>query len=315
MPLHPQAQAFLDIVNHTERTPLRTLSAAAAREVYNQRPAELAPAWIDVHAVDDKTFSSNGLNIPIRIYTPKHSLEPLPVFIFYHGGGMVIGNIEGYDTLCRQLCMQSSCIVISVGYRLAPEHKFPAAIDDAYAAFLWVAQQASTFNGDKHRIAIGGDSAGGNLAAVVTLLAKAHPEHTIQYQVLIYPATAPYADSESHINYAQGYFLERETVLWFHRSYLRSDKDRQDYRYAPLIAEDLSDLPPALVIIAKYDTLRDEGEAYANRLMNSGVETQLIEYEGMFHPFISLAGVLDDGKAAITEIANALRQQLSINDA
>ncbi len=314
MPLHPQATIFLNIVNNMQRTPLHELGATKAREAYAERPDDLAPTWVSVFAVEDRIIEQNSLSIPIRVYTPHDSEAKLPVFIFYHGGGMVIGSIAGYDTLCRQLCMQSSCIVISVDYRLAPEHKFPAAVEDAYAAFEWIAKNARELNGDKHRIAIGGDSAGGNLAAAVTLLAKeSHNQsilRSIQCQVLIYPATAPYANSESHHRYAKGYFLERDTVLWFHDSYLRSDEDRKDFRYAPLIAENLTGLPPALVIVAKYDTLRDESVAYANRLTRSGVDTTLVEYDGMFHPFVSLAGVLDDGKAAITEISNMLKKQL-----
>ena len=310
MPLHPQAKAFLNTTNKLQRAPLHALGALKAREAYAERPDNLAPAWISVFSVEDRSIEQNTLSIPIRIYTPYNSATQLPVFIFYHGGGMVIGSIAGYDTLCRQLCIQSGCLVVSVDYRLAPEHKFPAAVDDAYAAFLWITKNTEQFNGDKHRVAIGGDSAGGTLAAVVTLLAKKKDDLLIQCQILIYPATAPHADSESHSRYAKGYFLERDTVLWFHNSYLRSNEDRKDFRYAPLIADNLTGLPPALVIVAKYDTLRDEGVAYADRLTRSGVDTTLIEYDGMFHPFVSLAGVLDDGEKALTEIANTLNKYL-----
>jgi len=311
MPLHPQAKEFLNAINSVPRTPLPTLGAASARKSYAERPKNLAPTWIAVWSVEDRIIEQNAVSVPVRIYTPYESATKLPVFIFHHGGGMVIGNIAGYDTLCRQLCMQSGCIIISVGYRLAPEHKFPTAVDDAYAAFEWITKNTEQFNGDEQRIAIGGDSAGGNLAAVVTLLARKSNNQSIRFQVLIYPATAPHANSKSHLRYAKDYFLERDTVLWFHRSYLRSDEDRKDFRYAPLIADTLIGLPPALVIVAKYDTLRDEGVAYADRLTRSGVDTTLIEYSGMFHPFVSLAGILDDGQRAITEISHMLNKRLT----
>jgi acetyl esterase len=310
MPLHPQAKIFLDIVNTSDRIPLQTLGAPKARELYAERSDHLAPVWVDVFTVENRIIQQDKASIPIRIYTPQKSLTPLPICIFYHGGGMVIGSLDGYDTLCRQICVQSGCIIVSVDYRLAPEHKFPAAIDDAYAAFLWVLQHAEDFGGDKNAIAVSGDSAGGSLAAVVSITARDNGINGIKCQALIYPATAPYANSPSHFTFAKGYFLERATVLWFHESYIHSNKDRENFRYAPLIAKELTYLPPALIIVAAYDTLRDEGVAYANRLTTSGVDVTLQEYDGMFHPFVSLAGVLDDGKEAITLIANYLHQHL-----
>jgi acetyl esterase len=310
MPLDPQAKIFLDQVKTLANPPLHTLGAVKAREAFAERPALLAPEWVSMAAVVDRTIDTADASIPVRIYTPIESADLLPVFIFYHGGGMVIGTLDSYDTLCRQLAVQSGCIVVSVDYRLAPEHKFPAAVDDAYAALVWTLAQAHSFGGDHSTIAIGGDSAGGNLAAVVAIMARDAQLPTLQFQLLIYPATAPHADSASHLQFATGYFLERETVLWFHNSYLRSDKDREDFRYAPLIADNLSGLPPALVIVAAYDTLRDEGVAYAERLKASGVTVELQEYAGMFHPFVSLAGILDEGELAISAAANALRQNL-----
>jgi acetyl esterase len=310
MPLHPQAKTFLDTINASHRTPLQVLGAKKAREAYAERPDRLAPPWTAVFSIQNRLIQQNQLSIPVRVYTPKKSSLLLPVCIFYHGGGMVIGSLDGYDTLCRQLCVQSNCIIVSVDYRLAPENKFPAAIDDAYAAFLWVKQHAESIGGNSEKLAVCGDSAGGSLAAAVTLLARDENITNIKCQILVYPATAPYANSPSHFDFAKDYFLERETVLWFHDSYIRSDKDREDFRYAPLIAEELAHLPPALIILAAYDTLRDEGEAYANRLTANGVDVILQEYEGMFHPFVSLAGVLDDGKKAITSISHYLHQHL-----
>jgi len=221
MTLDPEAQHFLAAYYSLKNPPLHTLGAVEARKVYASRPKHLAPPWVELHKVTDLTITTDqdtGANItpiPLRIYTPVASTTPLPMLIFYHGGGMVIGSVDGYDTLCRQLATQSSCIIISVDYRLAPENKFPCAVEDAYQALLWTIQHGALINGDVHRIAVGGDSAGGNLAAVVAILSrdqqkKSHkrlPEYTIKLQLLIYPATAPYADSVSHHTFAKGFSL------------------------------------------------------------------------------------------------------------
>ncbi len=242
-----------------------------AREQYEARPPEWGPAFVEVFSVNNLEIKTPNADVAVRIYCPYGTQELLPVVMFYHGGGMVIGSLDGYDDLCRQLAVQSGCMVVSVDYRLAPEHTFPAAVNDAYHTFLWVAENAKNLGGDASRIAVSGDSAGGNLAAVVAIMARNHQAAAIAYQVLIYPATSPHATSDSHFRYAKGYFLERETVLWFHDSYIASEEDRQDFRYAPLIAESLENLPPALVVVAEYDVLRDEGVAYARRLHQSGV--------------------------------------------
>lgn len=307
MPLDPQAQFFLTQVNSAGKPPLHTLGAVKAREAYASRPDYLAPAWVDMFRVFERDINHVGTSVPVRIYQAIACEKTLPVLVFYHGGGMVIGTLDSYDTLCRQLAVQSGYIVVSVDYRLAPEHKFPAAVDDAYAVVDWISAHANEIGGDTKAIAVGGDSAGGNLAAVVAIMARDNGLPPLTSQVLIYPATAPHANSASHLNFATGYFLERDTVLWFHNSYLRDDKDREDFRYAPLLADSLSQLPPALVIVAGYDTLRDEGVAYVERLKEAGVSVVLSEYAGMFHPFLSLAGVLDEGRRAISEVANALR--------
>jgi len=320
MRLHVQAKVFLENINSIGSTPLHLLSAKQARKVYEQRPDYFAPARVEIAAVEERCIdhADTEMGIAVRIYTPLITSELLPVLVFYHGGGMVIGSLDSYDTLCRQLAAQSACIVVSVGYRLAPEHRFPTAVNDAFVALQWVRKFANTFGGDSHAVGVGGDSAGGSLAAVVCLLARDYNmkqggEVTLpplRCQILIYPATAPHADTHSHFQFAKGYFLERDTVLWFHNHYIRTDDDRNDFRYAPLIAESLAGLPPAMVIVAGYDTLRDEGVAYAQRLQAEGGGVELVEYEGMFHPFVSLAGVLDDGQKAIVKIAQTMRQYL-----
>ncbi len=310
MPLHEEAHNFLKAYYSLNKSPLHQLGADKARAAYAERPDEFAPEWIALHSVVDDTIPFQKRMIPIRIYTPTASDQKLPILVFYHGGGMVIGTLDSYDTLCRQLCYQAECIVISVDYRLAPEHKFPCAVEDAYAALEWPIMNATNINGDKNRIALGGDSAGGNLAAVVSILAKNNHIHGIKLQLLIYPATAPHANSDSHYQFAKGFFLERDTVLWFHDCYLRSEKDREDYRYAPLLCDNLSGVAPAHIIVASHDTLRDEGVAYAEKLQQYNVPVTLSEYQGMFHPFVSLAGILKEGEKAIKECAVALREHL-----
>lgn len=309
MPLDPQAKELLDIINAFRSTPFHELGAEKAREVYNERPANLSPPWVELHHVENTIVEQDGLHIPLRIYTPFESDTLLPVLVFYHGGGMVIGSLDSYDTLCRQLSLQAACIVVSVDYRLAPENKFPAAVDDAFAALNWVNNNAKKIRGDSTRIAVGGDSAGGSLAAVVALLAR-DSGVPLRFQLLIYPATAPHADHESQLKFARGYFLERDTILWFHECYIRDENDRLDFRYAPLIADDHSKLAPALVIVADHDPLRDEGVAYAEKLMASGVSVELVEYQGMIHPFLSLAGVLDQGMRAIEKSAESLKKYI-----
>jgi len=311
MPLDPQAKELLDIVNAFRTKGFHEIGVEKARETYNSRPANLAPERVEVFKLIDQTIEHNQLSIPLRIYIPIETKESLPALVFYHGGGMVIGSLDSYDTLCRQIAVQSSCIIISVDYRLAPENKFPAAVEDAYAALEWVSQNATSFNANPKQLAVGGDSAGGSLAAVVAILARDSQTIKLQFQLLIYPATAPNADYESQLKFAKGYFLERPTILWFHECYIKDDYDRLDFRYAPLITEDLSQLPPTFVIVADHDPLRDEGVAYANRLRDSGVDVILKEYEGMFHPFLSLAGVLDQGKTAISDAAAMLKKYLT----
>lgn len=307
MTLDSQAKAFLNLVNGIPKAPFHLLGAEKARQEHAKRPAHIAPDFVDLYRVNDRILEYDSLEIPCRIYTPVESVNTLAVFMFYHGGGMVIGTLDSYDTLCRQIAHQAQCIVVSVDYRLAPEHKFPAAVEDAYGALCWLVENGESINADTNNIAIGGDSAGGNLAAVSALLARDHQLTTLKGQVLIYPATAPHADSESHHQFAEGYFLERDTVLWFHECYLRNDNDRNDFRYAPLVAKDFTGLAPALVIVAGYDTLRDEGILYAEKLREAGCSVELQEYKGMYHPFVSLAGVLDEGKRAISEVAKALK--------
>jgi acetyl esterase len=222
----------------------------------------------------------------------------------------VIGGLESYDGVCRSLANAAGCAVLAIDYRLAPEHKFPAAVDDCYAAAAWAVSHAATLGADPARVAIGGDSAGGNLTAVVAQLARDRKGPALRFQLLVYPATNAGYDTPSYRENATGYFLELEGMRWFYDHYLRTDADRADPRASPLRATDLRGLPPALVVTAEFDPLRDEGEAYAAKLREAGVPVTLTRYHGMIHGFFSMAPLLDQGKQATAEAATALRAAL-----
>jgi acetyl esterase len=234
-------------------------------------------------------------------------LHELPVETAIHGGGWVIGNIEAYDPTCRALTNAAQCVMVSVEYRLAPEHVFPAAPEDCYAATQWVAAHATAINGDPARLAIGGDSAGGNLTAVVAQMARDRQGPALRYQLLVYPVVDHNYNTPSYTENADGYLLTKDAMVWFWNHYLRSETDGQNPLASPLRAESLHNLPPALVITAEFDPLRDEGEVYAGRLQESGVPATLTRYDGMIHGFFSLGAVLDQGKTAIEEAAAGLR--------
>jgi len=245
--------------------------------------------------------------IPVRIYTPAGT-GPFPVLVFFHGGGWVLCNLDTHDPVCRSLANGARCIVVSVDYRLAPEHKFPAAPHDCYAATQWVINNATLINGDPARVAVGGDSAGGNLAAVVALMARDRREPAPIFQLLVYPVTDHYKPgTPSHHENAEGYFLTGDDMVWFWNHYLNSDADANNPYACPLRAASLAGLPPALVITAEFDPLRDEGETYAARLRESGVAAELLRYDGMIHGFISMGGVLEQGRDALELAAARLR--------
>jgi acetyl esterase len=248
-----------------------------------------------------------GGEIPVRLYTPEGD-EPLPVLVFFHGGGWVLGNLDTHDVICRSLANQAGCIVLAVDYRLAPEHKFPAAVEDAFAATKWAAENASKFGGDPTRIAVGGDSAGGNLSAVVSQMARDTGAPDLVFQLLIYPAVAKLDGFPSYFENSENHFMTRESAVWFYEQYIAQNTNLSDPKLFPLYAESLANLPPALVITAEYDVLCDEGEAYAHKLEASGVAVTLTRYDGMIHPFYSLGGVLPQAKVAIAQSANALKQ-------
>jgi acetyl esterase len=303
MPVDPQVQAVLDQMAALEAPLLHTLSVEDARAAMLMPTGELQA----VGGIEDREIAGPAGKIPIRIYTPEGK-GPFPVLVYFHGGGWVIGNIESHDPVCRELTHAADCITISVDYRLAPEHKYPAAPEDCYAATRWAVENASSFNGDPTRVAIGGDSAGGNLTAVVALMARDRGGPKLAYQLLIYPVTDHYTrDKPSYEENAEGYFLTKDAMIWFWDYYISSEDEAKQPYAAPLQAQDLSGLPPAMVITAEYDPLRDEGELYAARLQESGVPVTLTRYDGMIHGFVSMYAVLDDGKKALADASAGLR--------
>jgi acetyl esterase len=305
MPLDPQAKAFLDQLAAANAPPLSDLPVDAARlaaDALFSAQGAVEP----VARVENRGIPGPAGEIPIRVYTPEGT-GPFPVLVYVHGGGWVICGLDSHDPPCRALANAVPCLVVSVDYRLAPEHKFPAAADDAYAATRWVAEHAAELGGDPRRVAVGGDSAGGNLAAVVALMARERGGPRLVHQLLVYPVTDAGLDTASYRENGDGYFLTRDTMAWFWGHYLRSRADVEDPHASPLRARDLAGLPPALVITAEYDPLRDEGEAYAARLRAAGVPVRTTRYPGMIHGFFGMLATFDQARTAIDESASALR--------
>lgn len=261
-----------------------------------------------VAKVENRMIPGPAGEIPVRIYTPQvDQNKKLSVLVFFHGGGWVRGDLNSHDPVCRSLANAAECIIVSVDYRLAPEHKFPAGVEDAFAATQWVGEHAAEFNGDATHIAIGGDSAGGNLAAVVAQLARDKGGPKLVFQLLIYPATGITREFPSYEENGQGYFLTQDSIKYYAKQYFRESSDERSPLFAPLLTEDLEGLPPALVITAEFDPLRDEGKAYADRLKEAGVPTTYSNYEGMIHAFYNMAGVVKKAREAIEESAAALK--------
>ena len=270
--LHPQARALLDLIAERGVPPTHTLSPQEARAVYRDRRGFTQPAPPPVASVQSLQAEGPLGPIPLRLYRPLGTMadQVLPALVYYHGGGWVIGDLDTHDTLCRELANGSGCAVVSVDYRLAPEHRFPAAVDDAIAAARWVRREAAALKLDAQRIAVGGDSAGGNLAAVVALSVRGSSAPPLAFQLLIYPATDMRAVAESHRTNAQGYILTADSVSYYRGHYIADPAQWSDWRASPLLAPDLKGLPPALVITAGYDPLRDEGFGWFYLAVNVG---------------------------------------------
>jgi acetyl esterase/lipase len=297
VPLHPDAKVFMDIRTAAGSRPVTELTVEQARQQSMDMMRLLGPPEAVAGVRDVEAPGPHG-NIPIRIYTPAGT-GPFPMTIYYHGGGWVLGNLETADIFCRQLTNAAPCVVASVNYRHAPEYKFPVAAEDCYAATSWLAQHANEFGVEPGKIAISGPSAGGNLAAVTALMAAQHGGPAIAAQVLIVPVTNYDLMTTSYQENAEGYGLTRDGMHWFWKHYLADESDGAHPHASPLRATSLAGQPPAFVITAEFDPLRDEGEAYARRLEESGVAVQRKRYDGMIHGY--------QGPALMSDIAGYLR--------
>jgi acetyl esterase len=311
--LHPQAKALLRLIEEKGVPATHTLTPTQARAFYRERRTFTQPDAPEVASVQDLQATGPAGAIPVRSYRPAGSSAAamLPVLVYYHGGGWVIGDLDTHDVLCRQLANLSGCAVVSVDYRMGPEHRFPAAVDDAIAATRWVRAQAQALKVDASRLAVGGDSAGGNLAAVVALTARDAGDLPIAFQLLIYPATDQRRGAPSHAANGQGYLLTKENMDYFHDHYIPDARDDLDWRASPLLHANHAKLPPAFVLTAGYDPLRDEGLQYAQKLSEAGNRAALVNFERQIHGFILMGRVLDEANVAVQLCAAQLKQALS----
>jgi acetyl esterase len=304
MPLDPEIKTVLDAAAGMPSLTAGTPAQARAQFEILLKTMRGGLPVEPVAKVADRSIPGPGGSIPIRVYAPSGA-GPFPLLVFFHGGGWVLGDLESHDVLCRMLTNQAQCVTVSVDYRLAPEAKFPAAAEDCYAATKWAAANASAIDGDSSRVAIAGDSAGGNLAAVVALIARDRGGPRLVYQLLVYPAIDPASDAPSQKENATGYLLTNADMVWFWGHYLDGPHDAANPYANPLKAKSLSGLPPAMVVTAGYDPLRDEGENYAIALKKAGVPTTLKRYDGATHGFFGPSYQI--GKVAVAEACSALR--------
>ena len=281
-----------------------SLPVVEARRLSSEMTKKLAGPPVNVANVRNLIVPTTETEIQVRVYAPKED-RYLPALIYFHGGGWVVGDLEGADWICRSLAVATDCAVFSVDYRLAPENKFPIPVEDCYQVTRWIIENGPAERIDPKRVAVGGDSAGGNLATVVCLMARDRGGPPLVYQLLLYPITNHAFNTQSYKDCANGYYLTAEDMKWFWNHYLRDEIDGRNPYASPLVAKDLSSLPPALIITAEFDPLRDEGEAYAVRLQKAGVPTKISRYNGIIHGFLDFTD-LKQTKAAIDESAREL---------
>jgi acetyl esterase len=305
--LDPGARLVIDFVKNAGGPPLCALSPAEARTASNATRATLQPPPPDVTEVRD--FEATGRNgvIPMRLYRNAPLGSNLAGLVFFHGGGFVVGDLDSHDVLCRQLAIMMQCVVIAVHYRRAPEHKFPAGVEDAIDATRWVARHAVDLSIDADRLAVGGDSAGGNLAAVVAIDARNAEGPAIKLQILAYPMTDHRGEHASRREFSEGYLLNKSAMDYYDSLYLRSEADRVDWRASPLIAKDLSNLPPALILTAGFDPLVDEGENYGSRLAQAGNTVILKRFPSQIHGFLTRGKFIPQAMEAVNDIAKVAR--------
>lgn len=313
--LDTQARQLLDLIAALDLPPPWVAGVVQAREAYRQRRFATQPDPRAMASVSDHEIVSDGHRIAIRDFRPKSlatrretgDTRAPPALLYLHGGGWTIGDLDTHDTLCRELADTAQCAVFSVDYRMGPEHRFPAAVIDADNAFQWLLRESTALGIDASRIAIGGDSAGGNLATVATLLARDRGGPMPMFQLLIYPATDQRAGHDSHQRNGEGYLLTRDLMNWFREQYHADQQEYLDWRASPLLATDLSGLPPALVLLAGYDPLLDEGLDYAERLSAAGVSVDVVRFDAQIHGFITMGRMIDDANRAVARCGEALR--------
>ncbi len=322
--LDPEARTLIDLMIEHRIPPTYTMMPADARNAFRDRRGFTQPLPPEVGDVTDHRTDAG---LPVRLYRPLPSAVAvdagiatpadgegvkLPVLVYFHGGGWTLGDLDTHDVLCRQLCAAAGVAVVSVDYRMGPEHRFPAAVDDCLAATRWVRQQAAEWGVDGSLLAVGGDSAGGNLAAVVALLMRDAGDAAPRFQLLIYPATDMRAVAPSHTSNGQGYLLTADSIAYYRGHYIADKSSWADWRASPLLAPDLSNLPPALVLTAGYDPLRDEGRQYADALSAAGTPCQYVCFERQVHGFISMGKVIAEANTAVALCAAVLRSALRV---
>lgn len=310
MPLDPEILSLVEqMADDPDATDIASSTPEEARAFYRAVGAMFGPGP-EVASVADRSVPGPAGEIPVRIYTPQGA-GPFGVLVYYHGGGWVIGDLDTHDRECRMLCADASCVVVSVDYRLAPEHPYPAAVEDAFAALQWAGENAAALGGDPQRLAVGGDSAGGNLAAVVSQLARDAGGPAVRFQLLVYPVVDVRSPSgfASRDENREGPFLTLDVMQWFERHYFsKGDAGRREPKASPLLAPSLAGLPPALVITAELDPLRDEGEAYAAALQEAGVATTLHRYTGLPHMSFQLSAISTEARRMLAEASAAVRK-------
>lgn len=307
--LDPQVAKLLAWVEKAGGPDYRELGAAAARAHYASIAGTLDIAPAPMHAVDDLAVALPGRTLRVRHYVPREHgwADPMPALLYFHGGGFTIGSVDTHDRVCRMLAREADCVVLSVDYRLAPEHPFPAAADDAFDTLAWLRREVHALGIDPARIAVGGDSAGGTLATACAIHAR-DAGWPLALQLLIYPGVAGRQASASHREFGAGYLLDFDLVAWFFANYVRGEADRDDWRFAPLSHPELRGLAPAWIAIADHDPLRDDDRAYAARLREAGVPVDAVEYPGMIHAFFQHGGFVPTARRAHADAAAALRR-------
>jgi acetyl esterase len=308
--LTPAMRDVLSRMARANRPPFHTLTPAGAKAAYEAGAGVLEIPKPALQRVEElRVPARDGHVLPARLYAP--SIESLPVLMYFHGGGFTIGNVATHDILCRQLSHLSGCAVVSVDYRLAPGHKFPVAANDAWDALQWLASHAASLGLDATRLAVGGDSAGGTLAAMCAILAR-DAGLPLALQLLFYPGCAAHQDTSSHQTFAKGFVLEEADITWFFNHYVRSPADRDDWRFAPLNAPDVDGVAPAWLGLAECDPLVDEGVMYADKLRTAGVLVDLEIYRGVTHEFIKMGRIIPEARQAHADAARALRQAFNL---